>query len=120
VRQAAIDWAVRCFPFSDPRARFTALRLVGDTRVEVREAAKRALQPRLALRRMGGGAIGAAGGGDKVCALDGDWRLRCIGSIADLLHASMPDLRQHKHTGYHGFTHTRTPCPCQQRPWAAV
>ena len=36
VRQAALDWAVRVFPFADVRARYICLRLVSDPRVEVR------------------------------------------------------------------------------------
>lgn len=51
VRQAVAHWAVTVFPFDDPRARYTCVRLAGDPRSEVREAALKGLSVTAARRR---------------------------------------------------------------------
>lgn len=70
VRQAALDWAVRVFPFSDVRARYICIQLVGDPRVEVRELARNGLRPYRVARGPLGGIINRATPGFR--GADGD------------------------------------------------
>lgn len=65
VRIAVLDWANRVFPFSDVRARYICCKLVGDVRVEVREAARNGLRPYARRGHLSEKFRGAHGDGDR-------------------------------------------------------
>ena len=64
VRLAAAEWAGRVYAFSDVRARYTCVMLLGDERVEVREEARMGLRP-YGRVGMGWESVGVGGGGDR-------------------------------------------------------
>ena len=64
VRMAALQWALKLFPFSHVPARYIALLAAGDARFQLCEAGLEGLSPdKYAPRGGGGGATGGATGG---------------------------------------------------------